>query len=131
MTHNRLSSVRFCQDDITKIIQKLDQNKAHGHYNIIIHILKICGCSIYKHLELVFKQCIETGVFHSEWKNGNIVPMHKKGDKQTVKKYRPVSLLPICGNILEKSFFNEMFIFFLENKLISSNQSCLNPWFLH
>ena len=127
MTHNRLSSVRFCQDDITKIIQKLDQNKAHGHYNIIIHILKICGSSIYKYLELVFKQCIETGVFHSEWKNGNIVPMHKKGDKQTVKKYRPVSLLPICGNILEKLFFNEMFIFFLENKLISSNQSCLNP----
>ena len=126
MTHNRLSSVRFCQDDITKIIQKLDQNKAHGHYKISIHILEICGSSIYEHLELVFKQCIETGVFPSEWKNGNIVPMHKKGDKQTVTQYRPVSLLPICGNILEKLLFNEIFIFFLENKLISSNQSCLN-----
>ena len=85
MTDNRLSSVRFCQDDITKIIQKLDPNKAHGHYNINIHILKICGSSIYKHLEVVFTQCIETGVFPSEWKNGNIVPTHKKGDKQTVK----------------------------------------------
>ena len=126
MTHNRLSSVRFCQDDITKIIQKLDPNKAHGYYKISIHILKICGSSIYKHLELVFKQCIETGVFPSEWKNGNIVPIHKKGDKQTVTQYRLVSLLPICGNILEKLLFNEIFIFFLENKLISSNQSCLN-----
>ena len=126
MTHNRLSSVRFCQDDITKIIQKLDPNKAHGYYKISIHILKICGSSIYKHLELVFKQCNETGVFPSEWKNGNIVPIHKKGDKQTVTQYRPVSLLPICGNILEKLLFNEIFIFFLEYKLISSNQSCLN-----
>ena len=126
MTHNRLSSVRFCQDDITKIIQKLDPNKAHGHYKISIHILKICGSSIYKHLELVFKQCIETGVFPSEWKNGNIIPMHKKGDKQTVTQYRPVSLLPIYGNIPEKLLFNKIFIFFLENKVISSNQSCLN-----
>ena len=54
---------------------------------------------------------------------GNIVPIHKKGDKQTLKNYRPVSLLPICGKILERLLINKMFKFFIENKLISSNQS--------
>ena len=127
MTDNRLSSVNFSQDDIAKIIQNLDPNKAHGHDNISIRMLKICGSSIYKPLEMIFKQCTETGVFPSEWKKANIVPIHKKGDKQTLENYRPVSLLPICGKILERLMFNEMFNFFIENKLISSNQSGFKP----
>ena len=112
MTDNRLSSISFSQDDIAKIIQNLDPNKAHGHNNIRIHILKICGCSICKTPEMIFKQCIETGLFPSEWKKANIVPIHKKGDKKTLESYRPVLLLPICGKIFEGSMFNEMFIFF-------------------
>ena len=112
LTDNRLSSISFSQDDIAKIIQNVDPNKAHGHNNIRIHMLKICGCSICKPPEMIFKQCIETGLFPSEWKKANIVPIHKKGDKKTLKSYRPVLLLPICGKIFEGSMFNEMFIFF-------------------
>ena len=96
MTDNRLSSVSFSQDDIAKIIQNLDPNKAHGHDNISIRMLKICVSSIYKPLEMIFKQCIEIVFFPSEWKKTNIVPIRKKGDKQTLENYRPVSLLPIC-----------------------------------
>ena len=127
LTDNRLSSVRFSQDDIAKIIQNLDPDKAYRHDNISIRMLKICGSSIYKPLEMIFKQCIETGFFPSEWKKANIVPIHEKGYKQTLENYRPVSLLPICGKILERLMFNEMFNFFIENKLISSNQSGFKP----
>ena len=90
-------------------------------------MVKVCGPSIYKPLEIIFNQCLETGVFPSEWKKGNIVPIHKKGDKQMLQNYRPVSLLPICGKILERLMFNEMFEFFIENKLISSSQSGFKP----
>ena len=71
----------------------------------------------------ICKQCIDTGTFPSDWKKDNIVPIHKNGDKQTLKNYCPVSLLPICGKILERLMFNEMFKFFIENERISSNQS--------
>ena len=82
-------------------MQNLNPNKAHDHDNISIRMLKICGSSIYKPLEMIFEQCIETGVFPSEWKKANIVLIHKKLDKQTLENYRPVSLLPICGKVLE------------------------------
>ena len=81
----------------------------------------------HQHLEMIFKQCTETGVFPSEWKKTNIVPIHKKGDRQTLENYRPVSLLSICGKFLKKLMYNEMFNFFIENKLISSNQSGFKP----
>ena len=110
LTDNRLSSASFSQDNIAKMIQKFDPNKAHGHGNISTCMLKICGSSIYKPIELKIKQFIETGVFPSEWKKDNIVFIHKKGDKtkkKMLKNYRPVSLLPICGKFFEILLFNE------------------------
>ena len=87
----------------------------------------LCGNSICKPLELIFQQTMESGSFPSEWKKGNVVPIHKKDDKQCLKNYHPISLLPICGKIFEKLIFIEMFKFFIENKLISRNQSEFKP----
>ena len=92
-------------------------------------MLKICGHSVCVPLEMTFKQALLTGMFVSEWEKGNIVPIHKKSDKQKIKNYRPVSLLPICGKIFERLVFN----YFSVNKLISKSHigsqpgnSCIN-----
>ena len=90
-------------------------------------MLKIRGASIYKPLEIIFRQVPLTGVFLSEWKKGNIVSVHKKSDKQNIKNYSPVSLPPICAKIFERLIFKEMFKFFTSNNLISPNQSGFKP----
>ena len=38
-----------------------------------------------------------------------------------------MSLLHVCGKVLERLLFNKLFKFFIENKLISSNQSGFKP----
>ena len=76
-------------------------------------MLKICGDQICRPLNIIFKTCLCTGNFPLEWKKANIVLIHKKGDKETVTNYRPVSLLPICGKIFERLLYNEMLKFFL------------------
>ena len=68
ITDKRLSTLIFSAEDIGKIIQNLDSNKAHVHDNISIHMLKICGYSICVLLEIIFKQALLTGVFSSKWK---------------------------------------------------------------
>ena len=123
ITDKRRSTVTFSAKDIGKIIQNLDSDKAHGHDNLSIHMLKICGVP----LEMIFKQALRTGVFPSKWKKENIVPIHKKCDKQDTKNYRPVSLLPLCGKIFERLIFNKMFNYFSNNKPISKNQSGIQP----
>ena len=57
----------------------------------------------------------------------DLVPVHKKGNKQTFENYRPVSLLSICGKIFERSIYRNLFEFFITNGLISSNQSGFKP----
>ena len=101
-TDNGLSGVTFSQDDIGKTIQNLNADKAHGHDNINIRMLNICGSSIYGSLELIFKEVLSTGLFPSNWKKGNIVSIHKKGDKQILKNYRLISVhLVVYGNLKE------------------------------
>ena len=87
---------------------------------ISIHMIKICSDSILKYLELIFKSCLENGKFSMEWKKANVVAVHKK---QLIENYLPISLLPVCGKILERLIYNKMFEFFTENELISQNQS--------
>ena len=53
--------------------------------------------------------------------------MHKKGNKQCLKKYRPISLIPVCSKTFDGLIYNELFTFFSENSLISPNQSGYRP----
>ena len=105
----------------------LDPNKAHDHDMIRIRMIKICGNAICKPLQLIFRSCIiENGELLSEQKKANVVPFHKKGNKQTLENYCPVSLLPICGKVFERLSYNSLFEFFIENELISSTNLVLN-----
>ena len=51
----------------------------------------------------------------------------KKKNKQPVKNYRPVSLLPICSKVFENTIYNMMFPYFIQSNLISENQSGFTP----
>ena len=48
-------------------------------------------------------------------------------NKQSLKNYRPISLLPICSKIFERLIYNEMFTLFTESNLISPNQLGFRP----
>ena len=72
--------------------------------------------SLVQPMSLIFRGFIDTSVYPDTWKKSNIVPVHKKGDKQIVNNYRPVSLLPICSKILEKIIFDSIMRFLNENK---------------
>ena len=71
--------------------------------------------------------------FQMTGKKGNIIPIFKKRDKQNIKNYGPVSLLPICSKIFERIIYDNMLKYFLDNNLISPKQfrfragdSCIN-----
>ena len=60
-----------------------------------------------------------------------LFPLQKRGQTNTRKLSSSVVITFICGKILERlmsnEMFNEMFHFFVGNKLISSNQSGFKP----
>ena len=121
----RPSLCSFNEKVVLKIINDLNINKAHGHYDRLCRTIKLCSKSVVKPLS-IFKNCIDTGTFPDIWKRSNVMLVHKKEDKQIVNNYRPVSLLPIFGKTLEK-LFNSIMDFLEENNWLNSNQSSFSP----
>ena len=77
-----ISNITFNCNDVATIISASDPNKAHGHNMISIRMLKICDKPICKPLELIFQSCIKHEQFPNERKMANVVPVHKRSDKQ-------------------------------------------------
>ena len=60
-----LPNKTFASDDILKIIENLDSEEVYSNDKISTQILKICDPSKYKYklLEIIFKLCLECGIF--------------------------------------------------------------------
>ena len=63
---------------------------------------------------------LEEGTFPDDWKRSNVVPVHKKEDRNLIKNYRPISLLLIFSKILERLIFNSIFNYFIEKNYSQS-----------
>ena len=109
----------FNEGELPRIIRALNINKVHDHDDISIRMIKICDKSLLKPLTVLFVNSIKSSCYPDIWKKSNIIPLHKKNDKQLVENYRPISLLPIFGKIFKKVIFNRIYNFLLEEDLLN------------
>ena len=82
LTQSRLSSLDFNEDKILKIIRALNIHKARGHDDISIRMIKICDKSLLKPLIILFQNSTKSSHYPDVWNKSNIIPIHKKNDKQ-------------------------------------------------
>ena len=109
----------FNEGELPRIIRALNINKVHDHDDISIRMIKIWDKSLLKPLTVLFVNSIKSSCYPDIWKKSNIIPLHKKSDKQLVENYRPISLLPIFGKIFKKVIFNRIYNFLLEEDLLN------------
>ena len=95
------SDASYASDDIVKINQNLDSEKAHDHDKTSIGMLKICASSIFKPLGII------SASYFENWKGkkANVATVHKKMTSNFLKltdqshyfhyvKYRDSILFP-------------------------------------
>lgn len=94
-------TVSIFEDEVEKVLKRLDQNKGAGPDNIPPIFGKRCASTLAKPLAMIFNSSLEQGYFPSMWKESRIVPVHKDGDRSDITKYRPISILSIFPKIFE------------------------------
>ena len=87
------------QKYIYKALISLDIEKSAGIDNISPRVLQSCAIGICEPLHHLFSQSLYHAILPSSWKIHKIVPLFKAGDANSVKNYRPISLLSIVYNI--------------------------------
>ena len=127
LTDKRIENVIIHKDEITSLIRKLNPNKATGSDGISGQMLLLCDDTVALPLQIIFQNILAKSSFPDMWKLADVTPIFKKGDKQLIKNYRPISLLPICGKIFEKIVFNNLYNYLNTNNLLTRNQSGFRP----
>ena len=109
LTNSRIGHISIENEDIISLIRKINPNKATGSDGLSGQMLLLCVDSVVLPLHITFINILLTSIYHDMWKLANVTPIFKKGDKQLINNYRPISLLPICGKIFEKMIFNNLY----------------------
>ena len=84
-----------------KLLQNLNPSKATGPDEIPSRILKQYAQEFAPHLTHIFNISLSRGEVPTDWRQANVIPIFKKGEKYLASNYRPVSLTCICCKLLE------------------------------
>ena len=85
-TDKRLSSLKINEDDILFITKSLNSNKSHGWDKLSIKMVKMCDKTLVCPLKLIFRASIQEGVFSGLLEKSYVAPIHKKENKNLLKK---------------------------------------------
>jgi hypothetical protein len=103
--------------EIEKIINLFPWKNACGYDEISIKLLKISAPFISFPLCCIINKSLTTGVFPTRLKYSIVTPVHKKGDKNDVSNFRPISLLPSFSKVFEKIIYKRLMDHFSENNI--------------
>ena len=110
------------ENDIFKIIAKLNDNKSAGPDNIGNYIIKRVCNEIIKPLTNIFNLSITSGVVPEKTKMAKVIPVYKKADAKVFSNYRPVSLLSCFSKILERLVFDKCIHYINANEIRNSTR---------
>ncbi len=108
--------------EILKIIGKLKNKYSAGLDEFPDCLLKTCAPAIIHPLTHIFNASLCTGIFPDIFKTAKIKPLFKKGNKNEVQNYRPISLLSVFSKTLERLFYVRMETFLNKHDAFSNCQ---------
>ena len=86
--------------EVAAALQKLNLGKAAGSDGISAELLKGDGSIVVDWLLELIEEVWRTGVVPQDWKDAELVPLYKKGDRMKCDNYRGISLLSVPGKVL-------------------------------
>jgi len=75
----------------------------------------------------LFNQSISSGIVPTEWKLARVTPIFKKGKRQDVNNYRPISITPAVAKVFERIIYDQLFKYLSDNDLLVNCQSGFRP----
>ena len=117
-----LSRLEISNDGVLKQLKDLDSSKAQGPDAIPPWFLKLAAIDIAPYLTDIFQTSVDSGIVPDIWKQANIAPVFKKGDRSEAANYRPVSLTVVASKILEHIIASHIMKHAEANAILNNNQ---------
>ena len=108
-------------EEILDIINSLE-NKSTGPTSIPLKLLSLIPDLIITPLAYIINLSLTTGEYPELLKVVKVIPIHKGGSTQDVNNSRPISLLSIFDNIIEKIVHKNLYFFLEVHNILFGNQ---------
>ena len=105
--------------EVSSIIRLLKPKTSSGHDGISSKLIKQTYVPILQPLVKIINLSLETGIVPAKMKRAKVIPIFKSGDKEQIKNYRPVSLLPVFSKVLEKVVYSRLYKFITQRALLT------------
>jgi hypothetical protein len=119
---NTMPEVIFTVADVHQQLVKLKINKSPGPDLLHPRVLHELGDVLAGPLTHLFSQSLNQCVVPDDWKMSTVTPVFKKGKKDCINNYRPISLTCIACKIMESVIRNKIMEYFFANNLFSRKQ---------
>ena len=103
-------------------MRELNANKNCGPDDHYPRILKHCRNSLASPLCTLFNTSFKCDEIPDDCKIANVIPLYKKGAKDKVENYRPVSLTSIASKICEKIVRKSIVNFWTDHQVFIGEQ---------
>lgn len=120
--HQSMPNINISVNGVIKCLERLNEKKATGPDKIPITILKKFSKTIAPVLAFIYQQSLNTGEVPSDWKNANVVPIYKKGDRTKPENYRPVSLTAVASKMMEHILVSQIMDHLDNGNILHENQ---------
>ena len=94
--------------EIRKIIKALKSKNSFEYDEITSRIIKVSAPFINSPLTYICNAALSSGIFPDRLKYAIVKPIYKKGNRQDISNYRPISLLTTFSKIFERLIFNRL-----------------------
>ena len=121
-SEHSLNRITTTEEEVFDTLRNLKVTNSVGPDDIHALILKNCANGLKGSLTYIINKSLEIGKYPSSWKNANIIPIYKKGDKSNPKNYRPISLLCVPSKIMERVVHKHIFNFLRDKQLLHRSQ---------
>lgn len=124
---NSKTNIKFDLDliapfEIEKILQEMPSKTSNSPDGLPSLFLKRCAIPLALPLTLLFQKSLDTGFIPEIWKESIVYPLFKKGNREDVRNYRPISLTSNLMKVLEKYIASRLHTYLSISKLISPQQ---------
>ena len=109
------------ESEVLTVIDAMNDNNKH-HSEIPTILLKLIAPKLSVILTSLFNACLNKSIFPNELKIGQITPIHKKGPKDEINNYRPITILNPIAKILEKIICNRLTEFLVSDSILVPQQ---------
>jgi hypothetical protein len=96
------------ETDIEKLLKSLNVTKSTGCDNISAKFLKDGASIITDPVTYIINLSLSTSTVPVDFKTARVVPLYKKGDRNSEGNYRPVSILPVISKKFERVVYNQL-----------------------